>query len=135
MKPLLDWVCKSQKWVENANQPLLKPIIWYTSWYFSRGGKKISRGGRKNSARFARKIKNIYPPPTESLYPPLALAVNKAQRQLRPEPYFPIFLNRGLRTAKKNFMGNPVYCTSSYELRLQKCTKYVRHFRLNAQES
>ena len=38
MKPLLDGVCKSQRWVENANQTQLKPIIWYTSWYFSRGG-------------------------------------------------------------------------------------------------
>ena len=36
--PLFDEVCKSQKWVENANQTQLKPIIWYTSWYFSRGG-------------------------------------------------------------------------------------------------
>jgi len=45
MKPLLDWVCKSQKWVENANQTQLKLIIWYTSWYFSRGGVKIFLGG------------------------------------------------------------------------------------------
>ena len=41
---------------ENANQTQLKPIIWYTSWYFSRGG-----GGKK-----------IYPPlPRESLFTPL----------------------------------------------------------------
>ena len=32
MKPLFEGVCKCQKWVENANQPQLKPIIWYTSW-------------------------------------------------------------------------------------------------------
>ena len=45
-----NWVCKSQKWVENANQPQLKPIIWYTSWYFSRGGgkKKIRRASLAN---------------------------------------------------------------------------------------
>ena len=49
MKPLLDGVCKSQRWVENANQTQLKPIIWFTSWYFSReGGKKNSRGVKKN---------------------------------------------------------------------------------------
>ena len=35
---LFDGVCKYQKWVENANQTQLKPIIWYPSWYFSRGG-------------------------------------------------------------------------------------------------
>ena len=51
MKPLLDWVCKSQNWVENADQTQLKPIIWYTSWYFSRGGKK-------NFAKLT-----IFPPP------------------------------------------------------------------------
>jgi len=35
--------------VENANQTQLKPIIWYTSWYFSRGGgKKILGRGKKN---------------------------------------------------------------------------------------
>ena len=57
-------VCKCQKWVENVNQTQLKPIIWYTSWYFSKGGKK-------NSACFARFMKNIYPPPpTESIYAP-----------------------------------------------------------------
>ena len=44
MKPLFDGVCKCQKWVENANQTQLKPIIWYTSWCFSGGGdKKIYR--------------------------------------------------------------------------------------------
>ena len=44
--PLFDGVCK---WVENANQTQLKPMIWYTSWYFSRGGggKKNSRGWKK----------------------------------------------------------------------------------------
>ena len=63
MKPLLDSGCKFQKWVENANQTQLKPIFWYTSWYFSRGGvKKFLGGVKKNLARFARKIKNIYPP-------------------------------------------------------------------------
>ena len=50
-KPLLDWVSKSQKWVENANQTQLKPIIWYTSWYFSRGG-----------------VKNFTPPPLQNPY-------------------------------------------------------------------
>ena len=44
MKPLFDRVCKCQKWVENANQTQLKPIIWYTPWYFSRGVKKILGG-------------------------------------------------------------------------------------------
>ena len=39
---IIDGVCKCQKWVENANQIQLKPIIWYKSWYFSRGG-----GGKK----------------------------------------------------------------------------------------
>ena len=34
MKPLFNGVFECQKWVENANQPQLKPIIWYTSWYF-----------------------------------------------------------------------------------------------------
>ena len=29
-----DGVCKCQKWMENANQTQLKPIIWYTSWFF-----------------------------------------------------------------------------------------------------
>ena len=29
--PLFDGVCKCQKWVENANQTQLKPMIWYTS--------------------------------------------------------------------------------------------------------
>ena len=38
--PLFNGVCKCQKWVENANQTQLKPIIWYPSWYFSRGGGK-----------------------------------------------------------------------------------------------
>ena len=62
MKPLFDGVYKSQKWVENANQTQLKPIIWYTSWYFSRGGgKKISRGDKKITARFARQIQNSPP--------------------------------------------------------------------------
>ena len=32
MKPLLGGVWKCQKWVENANQTQLKPIIWHTSW-------------------------------------------------------------------------------------------------------
>ena len=36
--PLYDGGCKCQKWVENANQTQLKPIIWYTSWYFSKAG-------------------------------------------------------------------------------------------------
>ena len=62
-KPLLDWVCKSQKWVENANQPQLKPIIWYTSWYFSRGGKQISRGGKKKFGALRAKLKIFTPPP------------------------------------------------------------------------
>ena len=45
MKPLFGGVCKCQKWVENAYQTQLKPIIWYTSWYFSKGGGlKSSRG-------------------------------------------------------------------------------------------
>ena len=34
-EPLFDGVCKCQKWVENANQTQQKPMIWYTSWYFS----------------------------------------------------------------------------------------------------
>jgi len=47
---LFDGVCKCQKWVENANQTQLKPMIWYTSWYFSRGvGGKKTLGGKKNS--------------------------------------------------------------------------------------
>ena len=50
MKPLLDWICKSQKWVENANQTQLKPIFWYTSWYFSRGVKKFLGGVKKFGA-------------------------------------------------------------------------------------
>ena len=37
-EPLFDGVCKYQKGVENANQTQLKPIIWYTSWYFSKAG-------------------------------------------------------------------------------------------------
>ena len=36
--PLFEGVCKFQKWVENENRTWLKPIIWYISWYFSRGG-------------------------------------------------------------------------------------------------
>ena len=31
----------------NANQTQLKPIIWYTSWYFSSGGEKNFWGGGK----------------------------------------------------------------------------------------
>ena len=49
MKTLFDGVCKCQKWVENSNQTQLKTIIWYTSWYFSKGGKKNSMGGVKKS--------------------------------------------------------------------------------------
>ena len=41
--------------MENANQTQLKPIIWYTAWYFSGGG------GKKISARFA--ILEKFPPP------------------------------------------------------------------------
>ena len=73
MKPLFDGVCKCQKWVENSNQTQLKPIIWYTSWYFSRGGsKKNSRGGGKKifSALRAPHLKYL-PPSTESLFTPL----------------------------------------------------------------
>ena len=44
VKPLLDWACKSQKWVENANQTQLKPIIWNHDIFLGGGGKKISRG-------------------------------------------------------------------------------------------
>ena len=40
--PLFDGVCK---WVENANQTQLKPIMWYISWYFSRVGVKITLWG------------------------------------------------------------------------------------------
>ena len=62
--PLFDGVCKLQKWVGNSNQTQLKPIVWYTSWYFSRGV--------KNSERFARHIKKFTPsPPTEHLFTPL----------------------------------------------------------------
>ena len=61
MKPLFDGVCKFQKWVENANQTQLKPIIWYTSWYFS----KNSTGG----------YSKMLPPPTESLFTPLRVSV------------------------------------------------------------
>ena len=48
MKPLFGGVCKCQKWVENANQTQLKPIICYTSWYFSRGGVKKKFAEFKN---------------------------------------------------------------------------------------
>ena len=78
MKPLLDWVCKSQKWVENANQTQLKPIIWYTSWYFSKGGVKKFPGG----------VKIFFTPPTESLYPPLHLSLYEL-------PY--IYMDRWMR--------------------------------------
>ena len=54
MKPLFDGVCKCQKWVENANQTQVKPIIWYTSWYFSKGG-----GVKKSAPHY----KNFPPPP------------------------------------------------------------------------
>ena len=64
MKPLFGGVCKCQKWGENAYQTQLKPIIWYTSWYFSRGGGEILGGGKK--------IKKNYPPP--SLFTPLGLS-------------------------------------------------------------
>ena len=47
MKPLFDGVCKCQKWVEKANQTQLKPVIWYKSWHFSRGGVKKILGGVK----------------------------------------------------------------------------------------
>jgi len=30
--PLFEGVCKCHKWMENANQTKLKPIIWYASW-------------------------------------------------------------------------------------------------------
>ena len=56
MKPLFGGVCKCQKWVENAYQTQLKPIILYTSWYFSRGGGKKILGGGKNKKKY-------YPPP------------------------------------------------------------------------
>ena len=45
---LFDGVCKCQKWVENANQTQLKPIIWYPSWYFSRGGWKMIASSLQN---------------------------------------------------------------------------------------
>ena len=52
------WKLKGMKWSlysmefvnarkENANQTQLKPIFWYTSWYFSRGGGKKILGGVK----------------------------------------------------------------------------------------
>ena len=47
MKPLFDGVCECKKWVENASQTQLNPIVWYTSGYFSRGVKKILVGGGK----------------------------------------------------------------------------------------
>ena len=56
MKPLFNGVCKCQKCVENSNQTQLKPIIWYTSWYFSRGG-----------------VKKIYPPYRILIYAPVVL--------------------------------------------------------------
>ena len=31
---IFDGVCECQKWVENANQTQLKPIIWYTNLEF-----------------------------------------------------------------------------------------------------
>ena len=65
MKPLLDGVCKCQKWVENANQTQLKPIIWYTSWYFSRGGGEKILGGEKKFPPY--KIL-IYAPENQHVY-------------------------------------------------------------------
>ena len=59
MKPLLDWVCKSQKWVENAKQTQLKPIIWYTSWYFSRGGGKKNLIAIADQCEFFSKFRAI----------------------------------------------------------------------------
>ena len=55
MKPLFDGV-------ENANQTQLKPIMRYNHDIFLGGG-----------------VKNIYPPPTESLFTPLGILPKASQ--------------------------------------------------------
>ena len=66
MKPLFDGVWKCQKWVANSNQTQLKPIICYTSWYFSRGGKTIF-------GALCATHSNCLSPSTESFFKPLPL--------------------------------------------------------------
>ena len=67
---IFDGVLKCHKWVENANQDQLKPIIWYTSWFFSRGGGKKIPGGKKNFVSLRPSNSKILPPYRILIYVP-----------------------------------------------------------------